>query len=797
MFRAGRRVFVTAFLVVLAAAGLLPHAASAQTGFSAGITVDYLGDPPTYDAGNPIGVRVDLHAGSADTSGIGFTVNLPAGTSFYETPIASQCGGTVTSTATSYTFANGVIAEDASCIVYAYLVARPSVLTNYSVALGNVNYVQFGNPYVYTRGGSAAFAVNGALPPSFYYAYDDTGHIGSDFYYYPYITGTQPITLTATGLPPGLAVTADNTIEGTPTKLGAYPVHLHAVNAWGFDDADITITIEPPILSAVMTFTPGSILPGGASTMKIVLTSTDSYLYNIGFEDPLPSGMTATAPGVYDACNGGTLTVTPTSVALEDAFLSFDSEIDDSASCEMEIPVTATAASTKVFTNTITQLFISGEGTEYFPGTSATLTVTAAAPKITSAPPPAGKVATLYSHKITVTGNAPITVTVTGLPPGLSFNAVSRTISGMPTTAGSYPGTITASNGIRPDDVQRYTIVVTSPPLVITTDTLPPITGGSYVNTPIVAAGGKPPYTFVVLAGNLPPGLSLTPTGNLTGIPTAPGTFTFTVQATDAAGTTAIHAYTVTISKGTPTFMFDVAPNPAVSGMPVVVTATLSGGGAVPSGQVQVWLAHSYERCPFVAGSTPVAADTQTATLGGGGTVTFSFAGLMIDNYQVCGTYAGDGSYVTVNAGPVDLFVIKGALLPTPAVTLSIPQRVTVSTDVGAAVSVSAPSSSSQVPRGNVMLRANGTVVGTAPVVDGVAQFTFHTPAASGDVVLTAAYLGDGAYSPTSSASKLVRVQAGPADPQPVPALHPWMLALLALLTGFVAARGVRNARRR
>ncbi|MBS0319035.1 MAG: Ig-like domain repeat protein [Proteobacteria bacterium] len=797
--RAGNRLLVAAFLAVLAGIGLAPGTAMAQTGFSAGITADYFGDPPVYNAGDRAGMIVRLSAGSADTTAIGFTVNLPSGMTMYEAPTASQCGGTVSSNSTSFTLTGGSVLQDQTCYVYAYATALPASTTLYSVPLGDVNYTQFARPLIYGNGGSQAYQFNGVQPPAFQYAYDDTGHIASYFYYYPYVTGTQPITLTATGLPPGLAVTDSQTIEGTPTKLGVYPVHLHAANAYGSADADITITILPPILSATMSFTPSSILPGGSSMLKIVLTSTDSYLYNIGFLDNLPAGMTATAPGTSTACNDGTLTVTPTSVELEGGFLSFDSETQTSASCEIDVPVTATAATTHTFTNSTGQLYITGEGTEYFPGTSATLTVLAAAPKITSPVPPGGKVATPYSHKITVTGNAPITLAVTGLPPGLSFNPVSRTISGMPTTAGSYPGTITASNGIRPDDVQRYTIVITTAPLVITTDTLPPITGGSSVNTPIVAAGGKPPYTFVVVGGTLPPGLSLSPSGNLYGVPSAAGTFTFTVQATDAAATTAVHAYTVAIDKGTPTFLFDVAPNPAVSGQPVVITATLVSGGTTPSGQVQVWLAHSWERCPFVAGSNPVATNTQSATLAGNGTVQLSFANLDIDNYQVCGTYAGDTRYVTVNAGPVDLFVIKGALLGTPAVTLRAPAVATAGSDVTALVQVQPPPSSAQAPRGNVMLRANGTVIGTVAVADGVAQFAVRTPATAGDVVLTATYLGDGAYAPTTARPQVIRVQLGPVDPQavPVPALGTWALAALALLLGFVAARGAAHARRR
>jgi len=53
------------------------------------------------------------------------------------------------------------------------------------------------------------------------------------------------------------------------------------------------------------------------------------------------------------------------------------------------------------------------------------------------------------------------------------------------------------------------------------------------------AGGGDPPYSFAIVAGALPPGLALDPlTGIVSGVPTAQGLFTVTVQVTDALGST-------------------------------------------------------------------------------------------------------------------------------------------------------------------------------------------------------------------------------------------------------------------
>jgi hypothetical protein len=81
-------------------------------------------------------------------------------------------------------------------------------------------------------------------------------------------------------------------------------------------------------------------------------------------------------------------------------------------------------------------------------------------------------------------------------------------------------------------------VVATLPapgPLEILTDSLPDASWGEEYSVTLQATGGVPPYTWSISAGSLPTGLSLT--GALvSGIPTAPGTFDFTIQVTDSLG---------------------------------------------------------------------------------------------------------------------------------------------------------------------------------------------------------------------------------------------------------------------
>jgi hypothetical protein len=69
------------------------------------------------------------------------------------------------------------------------------------------------------------------------------------------------------------------------------------------------------------------------------------------------------------------------------------------------------------------------------------------------------------------------------------------------------------------------------------------------------------PFTWTVESGTIPPGLSLSSAGVITGIPTAAGTFDFTMKVVDSTGLTAEQAQTITI-------------HPADCGRPPPVTST-------------------------------------------------------------------------------------------------------------------------------------------------------------------------------------------------------------------------------
>lgn len=122
-------------------------------------------------------------------------------------------------------------------------------------------------------------------------------------------------------------------------------------------------------------------------------------------------------------------------------------------------------------------------------------------------------------------------------------------VSGTPTTEGTYDFTVRVTDSVGATDTETFEITVVAPrPLTVSTATVPAGVVGRAYQINLAADGGVPGYLWSHSAGTLPPGLQVTTRGALAGVPSARGTFTFTVGVTDSRGTTAKAAYTVTVS---------------------------------------------------------------------------------------------------------------------------------------------------------------------------------------------------------------------------------------------------------
>jgi autotransporter-associated beta strand protein/predicted outer membrane repeat protein len=306
-------------------------------------------------------------------------------------------------------------------------------------------------------------------------------------------TGAPAPTFSATGLPGTLSLDpVTGVISGTPDRFdaGITTVTITASNGVGAD-ATQTFTLTINAIPVISTTTLPSAVSGTAYSAFIAATGFPAATFSA---TGLPAGL------AIDASTGeisGTTTVSGPATVV----------------------VTATN-SVGAATQTLTL----------------NVTTTAVAPTITTTSLPGGLVGATYTVTITATGAPAPTFAATGLPAGLSINPTTGVISGTPTTSGTTNVTITASNGVGSPAVQSFALVVAAAPVAptITTTTLPTAAIG-IAYTATLAATGAPAPTFT--ATGLPSGLSLnSTTGVISGTPTAGGTATVVVTATNAAG---------------------------------------------------------------------------------------------------------------------------------------------------------------------------------------------------------------------------------------------------------------------
>ena len=186
------------------------------------------------------------------------------------------------------------------------------------------------------------------------------------------------------------------------------------------------------------------------------------------------------------------------------------------------------------------------------------LVINGGCPAITLAPStlPTGTVGWVYSQAITASGGAsPYTYTNSAgtLPAGLSLSSAG-TLSGTPTTAGTNTFTVRATDANTCKGSNSYTVVISAtgvcPAITLLPSTLPNGNVGSAYSQTITASGGISPYTYTKSAGTLPTGLNLSSGGTLSGTSMAPGSFAFTVQASDANACKGSNSYTVVMSSG-------------------------------------------------------------------------------------------------------------------------------------------------------------------------------------------------------------------------------------------------------
>jgi hypothetical protein len=152
--------------------------------------------------------------------------------------------------------------------------------------------------------------------------------------------------------------------------------------------------------------------------------------------------------------------------------------------------------------------------------------------------PPHGEVGAVYAYEIgTHAGCLPHRLEISSgrLPPGLSIRRIdldTHVVEGVPTEAGVFSAWIVLRDCDNRSAETLFTFEVWTRRWVIATQSLKPAAVGSPYSVTLEGSGLPSDVSWELSSGALPAGLNLSPSGTISGTPTATGASTFTVKAT-------------------------------------------------------------------------------------------------------------------------------------------------------------------------------------------------------------------------------------------------------------------------
>ena len=246
-----------------------------------------------------------------------------------------------------------------------------------------------------------------------------------------------------------------------------------------------------------------------------------------------------------------------------------------------------------------------------------------------------GTVGVAYSQKLQASGgSASYTWAISGgaLPAGLNLN--SGIISGIPSASGTFSFTVQATDITGESATANLSIIIQRVTPIIATATLSGGKVGAAYSQTLAATDGVPPYIWSIADGTLPGGLTLN-AGVIAGTPTTAGSFKFTLQLTDSAGSTARSSFSIGI-QSVPVFSTTTLPG-GENGIAYSQTLVVSGGTSP-----YIW--------SVTAGSLPAGLGLNAGVISGTPTAagTFSFSVQVTDSASLTAT-----ANLSINIAPV------------------------------------------------------------------------------------------------------------------------------------------------
>ena len=261
---------------------------------------------------------------------------------------------------------------------------------------------------------------------------------------------------------PGLTLGTTGTISGTPDKLGVSSFTAQVTDSAGVQTAK---TLSVAILASSLQITTSSLLQStvGASYTQTLSASGGSPPFSWSVASgSLPSGLTVDP--------GGSLNGTASAAGS----FTFTIAVSDSAG----------ANATMNYSLTI--------------NAGVSLQTSSLADALIGSP---------YAQSLQATGGTPPytwSVTNGALPDGITLDANSGTLSGMPSAVGSFTFTLRATDSVYAFAEGHFQIMIAAGLIITTAPALAPGSVALQYSLPLDAAGGKPPYIWSISSGGLP-----------------------------------------------------------------------------------------------------------------------------------------------------------------------------------------------------------------------------------------------------------------------------------------------------